>query len=259
MDIQLLINTMQQEEIKELINLSNQCNTEVNINTNSNMQTCNCTNNDDLYSQHSSEYNKDNKDNKDNCDGGDCDGGDCDGGECDEEDCRECECESGDDCYCYDDEYEDAESNSDKKTLIYYYEDDDMHNEEINYNYHINKNFGNWQYAKMIISHSYNDKQATEFFWDYIEAQFNTNNDSFDNIIKIYYKNDLDLGIIYEFENEIAKYVVDNLKIQSYKPKGYIFNGDENQNKWAFKIVVITSKCIYTANRYITDNIIGFY
>ena len=177
----------------------------------------------------------------------------------DNEDAIECNCDE-EECVCYEYEDEDEEDDdSGKRTLIYYNEDDDMYNEELNYNYHIRKHFGNWQYAKMIISHSYNDKQATEFFWDYLNLQFQENNDNFDNIKKVYYKNDLDIGIIYEFDSEIAKYLVDNIKIQSYKPKGYIFNGAENQNKWEFKIVVITSKGIYTANRYINENTIGFY
>jgi len=245
MDIELLINTMNVNEIATFIKENNKDNDNEN-NKNSNVD--NCNSNDDVYSQKSSEYNDANDEQCGNNDN----------------DCKcncECNCESGDDCCCYEDEDEDDDENNNygKRTLIYYYEEDDMHDEELNYNYHIKKNFGNWQYAKMIVSHSYNDKLATEFFWDYLETQFNANNDSFDNIIKVYYKNDLDLGIIYEFDNQIAKYLVDNLKIQSYKLKGYIFNGDENINKWSFKIVVITSKGIYTANRYISENIIGFY
>lgn len=256
MDIELLINTMNTNDINTFINQNNNIENDINKNNNCNTQNCDCINNDDLYSQQSSEYNDAKEDHK--CDDK-CDNNSCNGEECEE--CNSnCECESGDDCYCYNDEDLDEDNNSyGKKTFIYYYEQDDMHNEELNYNYHIKKNCGNWQYAKMIISHSYNNKQATEFFWDYLESQFTANNDSFDNIVKVYYKNDLDLGIIYEFDNQIAKYLVDNLKIQSYKPKGYIFNGDENLNKWTFKIVVITSKGIYTANRYITDNTIGFY
>ena len=147
-----------------------------------------------------------------------------------------------------------------KKTCIHYYEDDELYDEQVADDYHIEKSFGNWQYAKMIISHSYtNANLNTEFLWDYLETQFQANNDDFNNITKVYYKNDLDIGIIYEFEPVVAKYLVENLKIQSFKPKGYIFNGDENQNKWEFKIVVITTKGIYTANRYITENIIGCY
>ena len=146
-----------------------------------------------------------------------------------------------------------------EKVSLYYDEYYELQDEEIMESYHKEKNFGNWHYAKRIISHSNDDKQATEFFLDYLERQLRENNDNFNNIQKVYYKNDLDVGIIFEFEEYVAKYFVDNLKIQEYKPKGYIFSGDENQNKWAFKIIVITSKGIYSANRYITDSIIGCY
>jgi hypothetical protein len=125
--------------------------------------------------------------------------------------------------------------------------------------YHSEKNFGKWYSAKTIVSHSYENKQATVFFWDYLDKQFSENADDFNNILKVYYKNDLDIDIIYEFETNVAKYFVDNLKIQEYKPKGYIFSGDENQNKWNFKIIVITTKGMYSANRYITNSIIGCY
>jgi hypothetical protein len=158
-----------------------------------------------------------------------------------------------------DDDEDDDEYEDNKKVCLYYDEYLELKNEHILGSYHKEKTFGNWRFAKKIILHSYENKQAIEFLWDYLEKQFKNNDDEFDNIIKIYYKNDLDIDIFFEFELDIAKYVVDNLKIQSYKPKGYIFSGDENQNKSAFKIVVITKKNIYTANRYITDSVIGFY
>jgi len=155
---------------------------------------------------------------------------------------------------------DDIQDGTDKeKVFLYYDEYYELQDEEIMESYHKEKNFGNWHYAKRIISHSNDDKQATEFFSDYLERQLRENNDNFNNIQKVYYKNNLDVGIIFEFEEYVAKYLVDNLKIQEYKPKGYIFSGDENQNKWAFKIIVITSKGIYSANRYITDSIIGCY
>ena len=92
------------------------------------------------------------------------------------------------------------------------------------------------------------------------------NNDCFDNIEKVYYKNEPDpnaihcnrnTDIIYEFESLVGKYLVDNLKIPPYKPKGYIFNDEKNM--WNFKIIVITTNNIYTANRYINDTLIGFF
>ena len=157
---------------------------------------------------------------------------------------------------------EDDESNEysleNRQVCIHYNEDEEIYNEELANDYHCNKSFGNWHTAKMIVAHSYANSY-TEFLWDYLNIQFQENNDDFNNIIKVYYKNNLDIEIIYEFETVIAKYLVDNIKIQSFKPRGYLFNSDENQNKWEFKIVVITSKGIYCANRYITDNVIGCY
>jgi len=146
-----------------------------------------------------------------------------------------------------------------KQVCLFYEEDTEIYSEELMISYHSKKNFGNWHYAKRIISHSYENKQATVFFWDYLERQLKENSDDFRNIFKVYYKNNLDIDIIYEFDSDVARYVVDNLKIQEYIPKGYIFSGDENQNKWEFKIIVITTKGIYSANRYITDSIIGCY
>jgi len=182
--------------------------------------------------------------------------------------CNKCDdCDNsndGNDCNgsLYSDDNDNEVSVNNRKTCIHYYEEDEIYDETISDDYHREKSYGNWQYAKMIISHSYANTNAnlnTDFFWDYLDTQFQANNDDFNNIIKVYYKNDLDIGIIYEFEPVVAKYLVENLKIQSFKPKGYIFNGDENQNKWEFKIVVITTKGIYTANRYITENTIGCY
>ena len=64
---------------------------------------------------------------------------------------------------------------------------------------------------------------------------------------------------MYEFETDVAKHFIDNIKIQPYKPIGFIFNTDVNINKWNFKIIIITNKNVYTANRYITDTTIGCY
>ena len=186
----------------------------------------------------------------------DCD--DCDNGTDDNnsDDCNDC----NGSLYSDDNDNDNEVSGNNRKTCIHYYEEDEIYDEHLANDYHREKSYGNWQYAKMIVSHSYtNANLNTEFFWDYLDTQFQANNDEFNNIIKVYYKNDLDIGIIYEFEPVVAKYLVENLKIQSFKPKGYIFNGDENQNKWEFKIVVITTKGIYTANRYITENTIGCY
>ena len=92
-----------------------------------------------------------------------------------------------------------------------------------------------------------------------LAVQFANNNDDFKNIKKLYYKNELDLDTMYEFETDVAKHFIDNIKIQPYKPIGFIFNTDVNINKWNFKIIIITNKNVYTANRYITDTTIGCY
>ena len=47
---------------------------------------------------------------------------------------------------------------------------------------------------------------------------------------KVFYTNNLDVNIVYEFEGVIAKYIVENLKICKYKPLGYVFNTDINHN-----------------------------
>lgn len=142
---------------------------------------------------------------------------------------------------------------------IVYNLEEEQKQEQADYDYHFNKDHGNWQYSKMIVSHSWQDKNATEFLTDYLERQFQSNNDCFENIQTVYYKNDLDIDIIYAFEADPAKHLVDNLRIPAFKPHGIIFNNPDDANKWTFKIVIITSRCIYTANRYITENVIGFY
>ena len=126
-------------------------------------------------------------------------------------------------------------------------------------NYHKNKDCGYWKIAKMIIAHSTKEKNNTEFYLDYLDIDINKNNDNLENIEKVFYKNNLDTDIVYEFEGAIAKFIVENLKIFKFKPLGYIFNKDVDQNKWDFTISVITSKNIYTSNRYISEMQIGYY
>ena len=127
------------------------------------------------------------------------------------------------------------------------------------YNYHKNKDCGYWKIAKMIIAHLNKDKNNTEFFLDCLDNELHKNNDNLENIEKVFYKNNLDLDIVYEFEGSIAKFIVENLKIIKFKPLGYIFNKDVDQNKWEFTISVITTKNIYTSNRYISENQIGYF
>lgn len=138
-------------------------------------------------------------------------------------------------------------------------EQKEIENEILLYKYHKYKNTGNWKFAKMIISNTNKlliDIDNT-FLWDYLDIQFKHNNDDFNNIIKVYYKNNLDI-IKYEFNNDVAKYLIDNLQIPIYKYTS-LFNDDINKNKWNFNIIIITKKNIYSANRYIDNNNIGFY
>lgn len=136
---------------------------------------------------------------------------------------------------------------------------EDVEDEIIANQYHLLKDTGNWKYAKLIIASNNIDKQYSDFLWDYLESQFIANNDDFIYINRVYYKSYLDLDIVYEFERNVGKYLIENLKIPAYKPNGYIFSNDENINKWAFKVVVITDKGIYSMNRHINENTIGFY
>ena len=126
-------------------------------------------------------------------------------------------------------------------------------------NYHKNKDCGYWKIAKMIVGHSTKDKNNTEFFLDSLDVELHKNNDNLENIEKVFYTNNLDVDIVYEFDGAIATFIVENLKIFKFKPLGYLFNKDVNQNKWDFTISVITNKSIYTANRYISETQIGFY
>lgn len=161
-------------------------------------------------------------------------------------------------------EFSEANNNQDYQhegllSFISYNIEEEQNIEKEQNEYHTMKNTGDWYYAKLIISHAYQDKNNTDLFCDHLEKQFQKYNDSFDNIITVYYKNDLDIDIIYQFSKEPAKHLIDNLRIPSFKQHGYFFSNAEDANKWSFKIVIITNKGIYTANRYITDNLIGFY
>lgn len=146
-----------------------------------------------------------------------------------------------------------------KTNHIAYDIEEEQNLEKLQNEYHTMKHCGDWYYAKMIVSHAYQDKNNTDLFCEHLEKQFLKNDDSFDNIITVYYKNDLDIDIIYQFLQEPAKHLIDNLRIPAFKPHGIIFSNSEDANKWSFKIVVITTKGIYTANRYITEDLIGCY
>jgi hypothetical protein len=157
--------------------------------------------------------------------------------------------------YNYDDD-DDGINNYQSKTYLTYDEHTEINDEISMMNYHANKDSGDWLSAKYIISQQTDTR--TEFLWDYLESRFKLNNDDFDNIKQIFYK-DTFLNSICEFSETIAKYVVDNLKIKKFVPKGYIFSTSDKLNEWNFTITVITTKGIYSANRYVDETMIGWY
>uniref|UniRef100_A0A6C0HN30 Uncharacterized protein n=1 Tax=viral metagenome TaxID=1070528 RepID=A0A6C0HN30_9ZZZZ len=131
--------------------------------------------------------------------------------------------------------------------------------------YHTVKSTGIWKLAKLIIARENVDtppQQGTStvskvFYFDYLEKQMQAANDSFENIIYLYYKSYSVTGdMLHVFDKPVAQYIVENLKIDEYRPNGLIFNAD---NSWDFQVTVITSKGVYCANRYVTRDIIGMY
>lgn len=144
-----------------------------------------------------------------------------------------------------------------KKTYLIYEEDIEMQNEINDLNNHTLKKSNFWLSAKQIVSYSLNNNNPNKcFFWDYLDILFKDTKDTFDDIKKVIYSSN---EFCIEFDNStISKYIVDNIKINKFKPSGYLFNSND-YNKWEFKIVVITNKNIYAANRYIIENTIGFY
>lgn len=151
------------------------------------------------------------------------------------------------------------EDTIDKVSYMFYNETKEMEEELQLLTYHTTKECSYWEIAKMIIAHSIKDKNNTEFYLDYLDNELQKNNDTLENIEKIFYTNNFDNNIVYEFEGKIATYIIENLKICKFKPLGYIFNNDVKQNQWSFTISVITNKSIYTSNRYISETQIGFY
>ena len=157
----------------------------------------------------------------------------------------------------YDDNSSDEESiNYESRTFLVYDEQTEIKDEIAMMNYHINKDSGEWLDAKTILSQQDNTK--TEFLWDYLESRFKLNNDDFNNIRQIFYK-DTFFNSICEFSETTAKYLIDNIKIKKFVPKGYIFSTNDKLNEWHFTITVITTMGIYTANRYVDENMIGWY
>lgn len=159
----------------------------------------------------------------------------------------------------YDDNSSDEESiNYESRTFLVYDEQTEINDELTMMNYHTNKDSGEWLDAKTIISQSNQDNTKTEFLWDYLESRFKLNNDDFNNIRQIFYK-DTFLNSICEFSETTAKYLIDNIKIKKFVPKGYIFSTNDKLNEWHFTITIITTMGIYTANRYVDENMIGWY
>ena len=154
-----------------------------------------------------------------------------------------------------DDLGDDLELQNKSNSYLFYNQDQEIQDEISSFNYHLQKNSGDWLLAKHIVSYS-KDKLNTEFFWDYLDLMFKETDDNFDNINKIIYSSNESL---FEFDTNISKYIVDNLKICKYIPSGYLFNNSNDTNMWSFKIVVITNKNIYAANRYIDENKLGCY
>lgn len=146
-----------------------------------------------------------------------------------------------------------------KKMYVIYDEQKEIELEKDLLNYHKQKDSGYWKIAKMIVEHSSKDKNNTEFMLDSIDNEFKKNKDTFENIEKVFYKNELDIDIVYEFKTSIAKYIIENLKIFKYKPDGYLFKNEINHNKFNFTITIITSKNSYTINRYINESKLGFF
>jgi len=164
----------------------------------------------------------------------------------------------------YDEMLENGEDDEDhpynrKVSLIGYNLKEEKNIEKRLYEYHKNKSCGDWHYAKMIVLHSYQNKNNTEFFFDHLDKLFQKNGDCMNNVVSVFYKNDLDIDIVYEFAPAPGIHLLDNLRIPAYKPDGIIFSNAEDTNKWSFKIVVLTKKGIYTANRYISEDVIGCY
>ena len=157
------------------------------------------------------------------------------------------------------DEINDEINVESNKTTLYYNEAEEIQNEINAYNYHKYKNTGDWLLAKTIINYSNNDSNNTEYLWDYLDLLFKNNNDDFNNIKQMYYSSN---ESVFEFNDTVSKYIIDNLKICKYKPhgyiNGYIFNKNEN-NIFNFNLVIITHNQIYCINRYVDENKLGCY
>jgi len=148
-----------------------------------------------------------------------------------------------------------------RKILISYNEEKENQDEALSLHYQIYKDSNEWLFAKEEIKNLSNQyKTDSVFLWDLLEKHLLANDDDFDNIKKIYYQNNQLSSNIYELNTTISKYFIDNIKVPIFKSKGYIFNSNhQNLNKFPFKLVVITSKTMYSINRYIDETTLGCF
>jgi hypothetical protein len=147
---------------------------------------------------------------------------------------------------------------------LFYDEEQDIIDEKKQMEFHKNKNTGKWKVAKYIVLQSTLDDnknrlENVQYLWDALESSFKSNNDDFNNIYKVYYTNNKLFNNTFEFDSSIAKYIVDNIKIPKFFSNSFIFNIVAKQNLFPFTIVIVTSKGVYSANRYIDEKLIGFY
>lgn len=138
-------------------------------------------------------------------------------------------------------------------TYLVYDEVQEMYDEAQTDNQHLKKDNGNWLTAKNLVKTSYDNINNTNFFLDILANHMRDNNDDFSAIKEVLYETET---TIHCFGTEIGKYIVENIKIPSYKSKSY-FSGisgyDDNANKWGWKIVVVTTKAMYCANRLMSE------
>ena len=158
-----------------------------------------------------------------------------------------CEIDSNNECDfndCY---------NPVRYTHLIYDEVQEIYEEAQKESYNIKKDSGNWLIAKELVKSSYGSTNHTDFFIDVLANHMREKQDEFSEINEVLFENE---KTIHCFGSEIGKYIVENIKIPAYKSKSY-FSGisgyDDSVNQWGWKIIVITNKSIYCANRLITE------
>lgn len=135
----------------------------------------------------------------------------------------------------------------------------EMYDEAQADNQHIKKDSGNWLTAKNLVKASYENTNNTEFFLDVLANHMRENEDDFSEIKEVLLETET---TIHCFGSEIGKYIVENIKIPAYKSKSY-FSGisgfDDSVNQWGWKIVVVTTKSMYCANRLMSESQMGCF